>query len=140
MNIRTRRASIPIALVAGLIGSAVVYSEDQKEYGRTVVVADSSSKSNAPSSKRTDVGGKPTRQYVGDKLTLNFTSVELSALFAIFANHSGNRLSIDPAIKGTIAAQYFDVPWDQAMYDIAARHRLSVKVENGTIYVKKNGL
>jgi type II secretory pathway component GspD/PulD (secretin) len=115
LNTRTGTTSMLIALVAGLMSAAVV------------VAADSSS------SKRTRVA-----QYAGEKLSLNFTSVELPALFAIFANHSGNRLSIDPAIKGTIAAQYFDVPWDQAMYDIAARHRLSVKVENGTIYVKKN--
>lgn len=128
MNVRNRRAPILIVLVVGLTGSAAVYSD--------VVVADSSNKGNVPTSKRAEVAGKPTRQYVGEKLSLNFTSVDLPALFAIFANHSGNRLKIDPAVKGTIAAQYFDVPWDQAMYDIAARHRLNVKVENGTIYVK----
>jgi type II secretory pathway component GspD/PulD (secretin) len=139
MNVSTRKVPVIIALVTGLIASAMVQAEGPKEYGRAVITADSSGMNKAPTSKPKEVDGKPTTKYVGKKLSLNFSSIELAALFAIFANHSGNKLSIDPAIKGTIAVQYFDVPWDQAMYEIAARYNLAVKVENGTIHVKKNG-
>ncbi|GEM_PF-4317969 len=136
----SKRKSLPIiALVTGLIGSAMVQAEGLNEYGRAVIIADSGVAAKTPTSKPKEVDGRPAKKYVGEKLSLNFSSVELAALFAIFANHSGNKISIDPAIKGTIAVQYFEVPWDQAMYEIAARYNLAVKVENGTIYVKKNG-
>jgi Domain of unknown function (DUF4124) len=74
-----------------------------------------------------------------DTISLNFNEVDLARVFAIFADFSRNRLSIDPSIHRTIAVHYFDVEWEPTMREIAARYGLVAKVENGTIYIKKNG-
>ena len=95
------------------------------------------SKTLRPQPKRTSQ--KPANEYSDDRLSLNFNEVELAKLFAIFADFSRNKIVIDPSIRQTVAVHYFEVEWEPTMYEIAARYNLSVKVENGTIYVKKNG-
>lgn len=80
-------------------------------------------------------GGK---QCVGDgNVDISFASMPIRATLTVLADYSGNKLVADPAIVGSAAFNYECVPWMEALKDIAARHDLIFRVENGTIFVRK---
>jgi len=128
---------VAIAVVsAGLSGGVLAQTASDTGGGRVTISQSGGAIDNAASTSK-KAGERPAGKYTGELISLNFSSVELAKLFAIFADVSKYRLSFDPAANATVAVQYFDTPWDQAMYDIAARHHLAVKIQNGTIYVRK---
>lgn len=124
-----------------------VDKDGKVNYSTTRPIENEVSKENSPQTTDSSASShqpkgadrKPANEYSGGKLSLNFNEVDLAKLFAIFADFSRNKIIIDPSIRQTVAVHYFDVEWEPTMYEIAARNNLNVKVENGTIYVKKNG-
>ena len=80
-------------------------------------------------------GGK---KCVGDgNIDISFSAMPIRATLSVLADYSGNRLVADPAIVGSAAFNYECVPWTDVLKDIAARHDLIVRVENGTIFARK---
>jgi hypothetical protein len=71
------------------------------------------------------------------KLDISFSAMPIRATLAVLADYSGNRLVADPAITGSAAFNYECVPWADVLKDIATRHELIVRVENGTIFARK---
>jgi type IV pilus assembly protein PilQ len=76
------------------------------------------------------------RKCVGKELRINFTNMPVKATLQLLADFSGHKLSADSSISGSAAFNYDCVPWDAVLQDIAARHRLDVRVEGGTIFAK----
>ncbi len=77
------------------------------------------------------------RKCVGKELRINFRDVPLKTVLSLLADFSGYKLVADPAISGSAAFKYECVAWDTVLQDIAARHKLVVKIENGTIFARK---
>ena len=77
------------------------------------------------------------RQCVGKELRISFTDMPLKTTLQVLADFSGNKLVADPSVSGSGAFSYECVPWDTVLQDIASRHNLAVKVENGTIYARR---
>jgi hypothetical protein len=80
-------------------------------------------------------GGK---KCVGDgNVDISFSAMPIRATLSVLADYSGNKLVADPAIVGSAAFNYECVPWTDVLKDVAARHDLIVRVENGTIFARK---
>ena len=60
------------------------------------------------------------KQYTGQKISLNFQSIDLRAVLAILADSSGKNLVVSDSVNGAITLRLQDVPWDQAL-DIILR-------------------
>ena len=60
------------------------------------------------------------KQYTGQKISLNFQSIDLRAVLAILADSSGKNLVVSDSVNGNITLRLQDVPWDQAL-DIILR-------------------
>ena len=60
------------------------------------------------------------KQYTGQKISLNFQSIDLRAVLSILADSSGKNLVVSDSVNGGITLRLQDVPWDQAL-DIILR-------------------
>ncbi|HET7176440.1 MAG TPA: type IV pilus secretin PilQ [Gammaproteobacteria bacterium] len=55
------------------------------------------------------------KQYTGQKISLNFQSIDIRAVLAILADSSGKNLVVSDSVSGNITLRLQDVPWDQAL-------------------------
>ena len=55
------------------------------------------------------------KQYSGQKISLNFQSIDIRAVLAILADSSGKNLVVSDSVNGNITLRLQDVPWDQAL-------------------------
>lgn len=77
------------------------------------------------------------RSCVGKELQINFRDMPLKTTLSVVADFSGNQLVVDPSVTGSAPFNYKCTDWDTVLQDIALRHGLVVKIENGTIFVRK---
>lgn len=120
-------------------GGKVEYRSLPCENGRQV--SSISTNSVAPKSETSvsssSVASREKRVCVGKEVRINFTSMPVKSTLQVLADFSGNKLAADPSISGAGAFNYECVPWETVLQDIASRHSLLVKVENGTIFATK---
>ena len=55
------------------------------------------------------------KQYSGQKISLNFQSIDIRSVLAILADSSGKNLVVSDSVNGNITLRLQDVPWDQAL-------------------------
>ena len=72
------------------------------------------------------------KQYSGQKISLNFQSIDLRAVLAILADSSGKNLVVSDSVNGNITLRLQDVPWDQAL-DIILRTKGLATREFGNV-------
>ena len=72
------------------------------------------------------------KQYTGQKISLNFQSIDLRAVLAILADSSGKNLVVSDSVNGNITLRLQDVPWDQAL-DIILRTKGLATREYGNV-------
>lgn len=77
------------------------------------------------------------RQCVGKEIRINFSNMPVRSTLQVLADYSGFKLVADPSVSGSAAFNYECVPWDAILQDVASRHDLVVKIENGAIYARK---
>lgn len=77
------------------------------------------------------------RPCIGKELRINFTNMPVKSVLQVLADFSGNKLVADASITGSAAFNYECVAWDKVLQDIATRHNLNAKVENGSIVASK---
>ena len=70
--------------------------------------------------------------YSGQKLSLNFQSIELRSLLQVFADFSGLNIITSDSVNGTLTLRLQDVPWDQAL-DIILQTKGLGKRKNGNV-------
>lgn len=75
------------------------------------------------------------KKCTGKEISIDFYSMPLANTLQVIADASGNRLSFSPRIDVSGAFHYVCVPWDTILGDIAAKYKLSTRIESGTIYV-----
>src|SRR6201996_7358436 len=57
----------------------------------------------------------PGQGYTGQRLSLNFQSIEIRALLQIIADFSDFNVVTSDSVTGTVTLRLKDVPWDQAL-------------------------
>ncbi len=73
--------------------------------------------------------------YTGDKLTLNFQSIDLRAALQQIADVAGLNLVASDEVQGSITLRLKDVPWDQALELILQAKGLDKRVKAGVLLV-----
>ena len=70
-------------------------------------------------------------------ITLNFDSVEIKTVLAIFADHAKLTPRIDQSITAVGPVKYECGQWRAVAQELANKYRLNMRVENGTLYVTR---
>ena len=77
------------------------------------------------------------RSCLGKELQISFRDMPIRTTLAVLADFAGHKLVMDPSITGSAPFNYPCTDWDVVLQDIAKRHNLMVKIENGTIFASK---
>ena len=72
------------------------------------------------------------REYKGERLTLNFQSIETRAVLQLLAETSGQNIVVSDSVQGNVTLRLQNVPWDQAL-DIVLRTKGLDKRQDGNI-------
>ncbi len=106
-------------------GTYDAYIVDTKEHGQAAA-------DEGADEPEADGGLFGQRDYVGEKISIDFQDVELSHVFRLIADISGYNIVVSPDIKGKFSMKLIDVPWDQAL-DVILRNDNLSKIVEGTI-------
>jgi len=84
--------------------------------------------------KRPDEPGKKNGKtiYSGDKLTLNFQSIQVREALSVIADFTGLNIVISDSVSGNVTLRLKDVPWDQALDIILQSKGLDMR-KNGNV-------
>lgn len=74
-------------------------------------------------------------EFTGQKISLNFQSVDVRALLQIIADVAGVNMVVSDSVKGQIAIRLDDVPWDQALDIILRTKGLGQRRQGNVIFV-----
>ncbi len=77
------------------------------------------------------------RSCVGKELQISFRDMPIKMTLGVLADFAGHKLVVDPSVTGSAPFHYPCTDWDKVLQDIALRHNLVVKIENGTILANK---
>ena len=65
--------------------------------------------------------------YSNEKLSLNFQSIELRSLLAVFADFTNINIVTSDTVTGAMTLRLQDVPWDQALQIIMEAKGLGMR-------------
>ena len=71
------------------------------------------------------------------QLSFSFSNLEVKKAFAIFADFAGLRPVIDQSISQSTPMNFGCTPWRAAANDIAQKYQLTLKIDQGVMYVTK---
>lgn len=71
------------------------------------------------------------------ELQFSFSSLEIGAAFALFADFAGLKPEIDRSLTQSEPMSFGCTPWRVAATKLADRHNLSLRIENGIMYVSR---
>jgi len=75
-----------------------------------------------------------TREYEGQRLTLNFQDIETRAVLQLLAETSGKNIVVSDTVQGNVTLRLRNVPWDQAL-DIVMTTKGLDKRQNGNVII-----
>jgi len=75
-----------------------------------------------------------TREYNGQRLTLNFQDIETRAVLQLLAETSGRNIVVSDTVQGNVTLRLRNVPWDQALDIVLTTKGLDMR-ENGTVII-----
>jgi len=73
--------------------------------------------------------------YAGDKLSLNFQSIEVRSLLQVIADFTNFNVVTSDSVNGNVTLRLKDVPWDQALDIILQAKGLGVKKSGNVLWV-----
>jgi type IV pilus assembly protein PilQ len=73
-----------------------------------------------------------TQGYRGEKLSLNFQSIEVRAVLQVIADFTGLNILTSDTVGGTVTMRLKDVPWDQALDVVMQAKGLDMR-KNGSV-------
>ena len=74
-------------------------------------------------------------EYVGEKISLSFQSVDIRSLLQIIADVAGTNMVVSDSVSGDIAIRLQNVPWDQALDIILRTKGLGARQEGNVMLV-----
>ncbi len=75
-----------------------------------------------------------TKEYVGQRLTLNFQDIETRAVLQLLAETSGRNIVVSDTVQGNVTLRLRNVPWDQALDIVMTTKGLDMR-ENGNVII-----
>jgi type IV pilus assembly protein PilQ len=75
-----------------------------------------------------------SKEYTGDRLTLNFQDIDARAVLQLLADISGRNIVVSDTVSGNVTLRLQNVPWDQAMDIVLATKGLAMR-ENGNVII-----
>jgi len=90
-----------------------------------------------PASEETDPSSSlfsETKEYEGQRLTLNFQDIETRAVLQLLAETSGRNIVVSDTVQGNVTLRLRNVPWDQALDIVMTTKGLDMR-ENGNVII-----
>ncbi len=75
-----------------------------------------------------------TREYTGQRLTLNFQDIETRAVLQLLAETSGKNIVVSDTVQGNVTLRLRNVPWDQALDIVMTTKGLDMR-QNGNVII-----
>jgi len=73
--------------------------------------------------------------YKGEKLSLNFQSVEVRAVLQVLADFTGLNIITSDTVSGNVTLRLKDVPWDQALDIILQSKGLDMRKSGNVVWI-----
>ncbi len=73
-----------------------------------------------------------TKEYEGQRLTLNFQDIETRAVLQLLAETSGKNIVVSDTVAGNVTLRLRNVPWDQALDIVMTTKGLDMR-QNGNV-------
>ncbi len=73
--------------------------------------------------------------FAGEKLSLNFQSIEIRSLLQVIADFTNFNIVTSDSVSGTVTLRLKDVPWDQALEIIMQSKALGMRKTGNVIWV-----
>jgi type IV pilus assembly protein PilQ len=83
----------------------------------------------------TTIGKQQARQYMGEKISLDFQNADIHDILRLIAEVSGLNIITGPEVKGTVTTRMMDVPWDQALDTILKINGLDQESDGNIIRI-----
>ncbi|HEY8520230.1 MAG TPA: type IV pilus secretin PilQ [Gammaproteobacteria bacterium] len=75
-----------------------------------------------------------TKEYTGERLTLNFQDIETRAVLQLLAETSGLNIVVSDTVQGSVTLRLQNVPWDQALDILMTTKGLDMR-RNGNVMI-----
>ncbi len=75
-----------------------------------------------------------SKEYSGQRLTLNFQDIETRAVLQLLAETSGRNIVVSDTVQGNVTLRLRNVPWDQALDIVMTTKGLDMR-ENGNVII-----
>ncbi|MDX1499479.1 MAG: AMIN domain-containing protein, partial [Woeseiaceae bacterium] len=75
-----------------------------------------------------------TKEYEGQRLTLNFQDIETRAVLQLLAETSGRNIVVSDTVQGNVTLRLRNVPWDQALDIVMTTKGLDMR-QNGNVAI-----
>jgi type IV pilus assembly protein PilQ len=75
-----------------------------------------------------------TKEYEGQRLTLNFQDIETRAVLQLLAETSGRNIVVSDTVQGNVTLRLRNVPWDQALDIVMTTKGLDMR-QNGNVII-----
>jgi len=88
-----------------------------------------------PAAEQTDAESSlfsETKEYEGQRLTLNFQDIETRAVLQLLAETSGKNIVVSDTVQGNVTLRLRNVPWDQALDIVMTTKGLDMR-QNGNV-------
>lgn len=109
----------------------LAFMNPERETGNAAAGTDEILRESQPG-KNNSLGNK---EYVGEKINIDFQDAELMHVFRLIADISGYNIVVSPDVKGKFSMKLLDVPWDQALDVILRNYGLSKTMEGNIIRI-----
>jgi type IV pilus assembly protein PilQ len=90
-----------------------------------------------PAAETTEEGStlfSETKEYEGQRLTLNFQDIETRAVLQLLAETSGRNIVVSDTVQGNVTLRLRNVPWDQALDIVMTTKGLDMR-QNGNVII-----
>ena len=90
-----------------------------------------------PTPEETEEGSSlfsETKEYEGQRLTLNFQDIETRAVLQLLAETAGRNIVVSDTVQGNVTLRLRNVPWDQALDIVMTTKGLDMR-ENGNVII-----
>ncbi|HTR01082.1 MAG TPA: type IV pilus secretin PilQ [Candidatus Acidoferrum sp.] len=75
------------------------------------------------------------KNFKGDKIDLNFQSIDIRAALQILAEFNDFSLVVGPSVNGNVTLRLENVPWDQAVDLVLRSNKLGKRIDGNVMYV-----
>ncbi|MEF9475778.1 MAG: type IV pilus secretin PilQ, partial [Candidatus Mariimomonas ferrooxydans] len=89
----------------------------------------------SPDEDEAGAGVFASKEYTGEKISIDFQDADLVHIFRLIADISGYNIVVSPKVKGKFSMKLTNVPWDHALDIILRNYGLSKAVEKNIIRI-----